>query len=189
MLSALCGPFSPDFVQWRGMAPNRRANPEVVEKRRAARQFNDLLLAANGNVREVDGRTEKRRQRLLDELKEGQARASKSPLKPIEILTRVATLFELGMSAAAIRKVCKPPRRVVPTTELVDGVRALHAAYSFPIEAYAFVGVDEEMLEQAGVTGSSSRALAKTRPSRRSANPGIARAKKARTSARRRDTA
>lgn len=168
------------------MAPNRRRAPEVVEKRRAARQFNDLLLAANGNVREFDGRTEKRRQRLLDELKEGQARASKTPLKPIEILTRVTTLFQLGMSAAAIRKVCKPPRRVVPTEELIDGVRALHAAYAFPVEAYAFVGVDEQMLERAGVVGGPpARALAKTRP-KRGPSPGLAPSEKPRAASRRR---
>ncbi len=169
------------------MAPNRRANPDVVEKRRAARQFNDLLLAANGNVREADGRTEKRRQRLLDELKRGHARTSKAPLKPIEILTRVATLFELGMSAAAIRKVCKPARRVLPTTELVDGVRALHAAYGFPVEAYGFVGVDQAMLEQAGVLPARSRSLAKTQPPSQVPRPGIARAKKSRPGARRRE--
>src|SRR5690348_3780402 len=65
---------------------DRRASADAVEKRRAARRFNDLLL---GGDRPGDGRTERRRRRLLEELAEGVAHRGRRALKPIDVLSRV----------------------------------------------------------------------------------------------------
>lgn len=127
----------------------RRGSPDVIEKRRAARFFNDALLG--GGRTPLDGRTEKRRLRLLQELTKGTARGGKRELKPIDVLTHVRDLLELGEPLASIRKAC-PPRRVAPATPaIVEGVRRLHKAYRFPFEAYRFVGIDDDTLRQAGI--------------------------------------
>jgi hypothetical protein len=141
---------------------NRRGSPDVVSKRRAARAFNELLGGASSSSK-LDGRTEKRRQRLLDELKEGQARASKKGLKPIDVLTRIDALLSLGESLAAIKKVCRPPKPVAASAEVVAGVKRLHEAYKFPPEVYAFVGIDDATLRRAGVLGRGV-GLADTKP-------------------------
>jgi hypothetical protein len=143
---------------------SRRGSPDVVEKRRAARAFNDVLLGKSAGAR--DGRTERRRRRLLKELADGFAGRAKRELKPVEVLTRVRELLELGEPLASIRKAC-PPRRAAPVTDaLVDGVRRLHRAYAFPIEAYRFVGIGDEALRAAGVLRGGDRGPAK---------PGLAR--------------
>lgn len=130
--------------------PNRRASPDVIEKRRAARHFNDMLLG-QGARPGLDGRTEKRRQRLLQELAERAARGGKHELKPIDVLSRVQALLDLGEPLASIRKACPPPRSVEITPEIVDGLRRLHQAYGFAPEVYRFVGIDLAALRRAGV--------------------------------------
>jgi hypothetical protein len=134
----------------RGRSQTKRGSPEAIEKRRAARRFNDLL-SGEGRASRLDGRTEQKRQRLLDELREGQLRASGKGLKPIDILLRVDALLALGEPIAAIKKALKPPRPVPSTDEVVDGVKQLHGAYGFRAGAYAFVGIDESTLKRAGV--------------------------------------
>src|SRR5215813_11555497 len=76
----------PDRAE-RGRAPNRRGSPEAIEKRRVARVFNDILGGRGASSHKLDGRTEKRRQRLLKELEAGKARGSRE-LKPLDILQR-----------------------------------------------------------------------------------------------------
>ena len=127
---------------------NRRGSPDAVEKRRAARRFNELLL---GGPRASDGRTERRRRRLLEELAEGVARRGRRALKPVDVLARVDELLGLGETLASIRKACAPPPAVELTPELADGIRQLHEAYGFSLEAYRFVGLDREALRKAGV--------------------------------------
>lgn len=127
---------------------NRRASAEAVAKRRAARLFNEVVLGpvTRGN----DGRTERRRRRMLQELSDGATRAGHE-LKPIDVLLRVQALLELGEPLAAI-VAARPLPAVVKTTEaLVDGVRKLHAAYAFAVEVYRFVGIDDGALADAGV--------------------------------------
>jgi hypothetical protein len=130
-------------------ASGRRGSPDVVKKRRAARAFNELL--GGSGAPKLDGRTEKRKQRMLEELKQGRARASKRELKPIDILSRVEQLLELGESIAVLRKAIKPPRSVEATPEVVAGLKKLHAAYGFRPETYAFVGIDDAALAKAGI--------------------------------------
>src|ERR1700722_14776112 len=61
---------------------NRRGSPEAIEKRRAARLFNDVLGGRGASAQKLDGRTEKRRQRLLKELADGMARGRRGPKTP-----------------------------------------------------------------------------------------------------------
>jgi hypothetical protein len=144
----------------------RRASPEAVEKRRAARMFNQALLGDTRPAR--DGRTERRRKRLLKELADGVARGGKRELKPIDVLSRVQELLVLGEPLASIRKACPRPRPVEITEEIVEGLRRIHRAYTFPVEAYAFVGLAEEALREAGVLrGPGLRRAGAARPAGR----------------------
>jgi hypothetical protein len=128
---------------------NKRGSPEVVEKRKIARLFNSTLTGG-AEAPELDGRTEKRRQRLLRELREGTKRGARA-LKPLEVMTRVNELLELGETPAAVRKVCKPARPIEVTDALTTLVKRLHAAYAFRPETYRFVGIEESVLVDAGV--------------------------------------
>ncbi len=153
---------SRDLPEPRRTRASRRAAPDVVDKRRAARRFN-ALLEGGGRPASLDGRTEKRRQRMLAELREGVARASRRALKPIDVLMRVQALLDLGESPASIRRASRPARAVAPSSELIEGLRSLHEAYHFDPAAYGFVGLDEETLRSAGIVPS--------RPGVRAAEP------------------
>jgi hypothetical protein len=133
---------------------NRRGSPEAIEKRRVARLFNDILggRAAGGKR---DGRTEKRRQRLLRELESGKVRGSRE-MKPLDVLQRVHELMELGEPLSSIRKVTKIRKNTVPPEEIVEVVGRLHRAYGFRPECYRFVGVDDDVLRSAGVLGAEA---------------------------------
>lgn len=143
-------------------AQNRRGSPDAIEKRRAARRFNELL---QGGGRAGDGRTERRRKRLLEELTEGVARRGKRALKPIDVLSRVEELLGLGEPLASIRKACPPPPPVEVTAEIVEGLRHIHRAYGFSVDAYRFVGLDAHALRKAGVLRGSSRGDPRGAPS------------------------
>src|ERR1700722_529189 len=91
---------------------NRRGSPEAIEKRKAARLFNDILGGRGAGVHKRDGRTEKRRQRLMRELESGKVRGSRE-LKPLDVLVRVHELMELGEPLRSIRKVAKLRKAVV----------------------------------------------------------------------------
>lgn len=129
---------------------NRRGSPEAIEKRRVARVFNDILGGRGASAHKLDGRTEKRRQRLLKELEAGKARGSRE-LKPLDILQRVQELMDLGEPLSSIRKVTKVRKNALPPEAIVDVVERLHRAYSFRPEVYRFVGIGEEVLREAGV--------------------------------------
>jgi len=140
----------------RQRADDRRASPDAVEKRRAARLFNKAMLG-DARAGAIDGRTERRRRRLLEELAKGAARGGKRELKPIDVLSRVQELLSLGEPLASIRKACPKPRPVEATPEVVEGVRRIHEVYAFPADAYAFVGLDAEALRAAGVLPERAR--------------------------------
>ena len=158
-------------------AQNRRGSPEAVEKRRAARLFNKAVLGESAEG--PDGRTERRRRRLLQELGRGAARGGKRGLKPIDVLSRVQELLSLGEPLASLRKVCPRPRPVAVTPDVVEGLRRIHRAYAFPAEAYAFVGLDDEALRQAGILPAPGApahpGLRSTRPRSRTGAGGNAR--------------
>ena len=142
---------------------NRRGSPEAIEKRRVARVFNDILGGRGASAHKLDGRTEKRRQRLLKELEAGKARGSRE-LKPLEVLQRVQELMDLGESLSSIRKVAKVRKNAVTPETIVDVVQELHHAYSFRPEVYRFVGIGEEVLRQAGVLADASKRRSKPKP-------------------------
>lgn len=139
-----------------GKPKNRRGSPEAVEKRRAARAFNDVLAGRGGAATVLDGRTEKRKQRLLKELKENRARGVRE-LKPLDVLHRVRELLELGVALGSIRKVVRPRKLVVEPDAILDAVRRLHEAYRFPPEVYRFVGIGDDLLRAAGIAARSAK--------------------------------
>jgi hypothetical protein len=141
---------------------NRRGSPEAIEKRRAARLFNDVLGGRGGGPRKRDGRTEKRRQRLLRELESGKARGAQE-LKPLDVLQRVHELLELGEPLRSIRKVAKARKSTVPPEAMLDVVGRLHRAYGFRPECYRFVGVGDEILRHAGVLTADAARTARAR--------------------------
>lgn len=151
----------------RSPAPDRRASPEAVAKRRAARLFNEVI--AGPSPRPGDGRTERRRRRLLEELAQGVTRKGHD-LKPIDVLLRAQELLGLGEPLSSIVAARPAPAPVKITEALVDGVRRLHAAYAFSPDVYQLVGIDEETLLLAGVRGprpaglSGKRGPVKTAP-------------------------
>src|SRR5687767_10969350 len=97
---------------------NKRGSPEAIEKRRVARMFNDVLGGGGANTK-LDGRTAKRRQRLLRELEENQAHGGRE-LKPLDVLQRVQELLELGEPLSNIKKVRKLPRPLASTSATVQ---------------------------------------------------------------------
>jgi hypothetical protein len=133
---------------------NRRGSPEAIEKRRVARLFNDILGGRGVGGHKQDGRTEKRRQRLMRELESGKVRGSRE-LKPLDVLVRVHELLELGESLRSIRKVAKVRKTAVAPEAMVEVVSRLHKAYGFRPECYRFVGVDDDVLRIAGVLATS----------------------------------
>lgn len=139
-----------------GKTSNRRGSPEAVEKRRVARLFNDVLRGRASSARPLDGRTEKRRQRLLREVAEGQT-ASGRALKPIEVLQHVQELFDLGETVASLKKSVKIRTVTVAATGIEEVVRRLHRAYAFAPEAYRFVGVSDDVLRASGILGETGR--------------------------------
>jgi hypothetical protein len=136
---------------------NRRGSPEAIEKRRAARQFNDILGGRGASAQKLDGRTEKRRQRLLKELEDGKARGHRD-LKPLDVLQRVQELMDLGEPLSSIRKVAKVRKTNLEADSILTIVQRLHEAYKFRPEAYRFVGIGDDVLRGAGVLGDAKRA-------------------------------
>ncbi len=146
-------------------AQNRRGSPEAIEKRRVARAFNDLLGGRGASSAKLDGRTEKRRARLLKELEDGKAHGGRV-LKPIDVLQHVQELLTLGQSVASIKKVRKVPRAVEADDSKVALVKRLHEAYAFRKDVYRFVGIGDDALTKAGVIG-TTKAPRRGRPAGR----------------------
>jgi hypothetical protein len=145
------------------MPKNRRGSPEAIEKRRVARVFNDILGARGLAASKLDGRTEKRRMRLLKELEAGKARGSRD-LKPLDILQHVQELMDLGEPLASIRKVAKVRKNILPPEQIIGVVERLHRAYSFRPEVYRFVGIGEDVLREAGVVEGAKSKRPKPKP-------------------------
>jgi hypothetical protein len=128
--------------------PNNRASPEAVAKRRAARAFNEAVLGQGS--RGPDGRTERRRRRLLQELADGRTSAGRE-LTPIDVLLCVQALLDLGEPLATLLEARPAPEPLPVTDELVERVRALDEAYTLAPEVYRFVGVGDAALSLACV--------------------------------------
>lgn len=115
-----------------------RGSKEAIEKRRAARQLNTLLTGGKQPGDKLDGRTEKRRKRLIKELKDGRRGR---PLKPIDFVTHVNELLELGETLASLKKQGVKPRKTEETPEVLQVVEQTQAAYDFKPEAWRMLGL------------------------------------------------
>lgn len=140
-----------------------RGSAEAIEKRRVARQLNTLFGGGNNQPGKLDGRTEKRRQRLLKELKDGRAGQA---LKPIEIIAHANELLEMGETLSGIRKngVKTPKLEFDGTSERVETVLRAQEAYGFRPEVWKLLGID-----LAELTAESAAAKGATRKRRKAA--------------------
>ncbi|MFO0695656.1 MAG: hypothetical protein U0230_18990 [Polyangiales bacterium] len=120
-----------------------RGSAEAIQKRRAARHLNTILLGGGSAESKLDGRTEKRRKRLLKELTDGK---SGQPLKPIDVVSHVDELLGLGETMASIKKAGVKARKTAATPDVVDAVRKAQDAYSFRSEAWKMLGLSLEEL-------------------------------------------
>ena len=120
-----------------------RGSAEAIEKRRVARQLNTLFGGGGPGSGKLDGRTEKRRQRLLRELKEGKGGKE---LKPIEIVTHANELLEMGETLSSIRKngLRAPKIELAASPERVETVLRTQEAYGFRAEVWKLLGIDLE---------------------------------------------
>ncbi|MEM9190626.1 MAG: hypothetical protein AAGF12_15680 [Myxococcota bacterium] len=127
-------------------AKTRRGSPEAIAKRRAARQLNTILSDGSGD-RGLDGRTEKRRRRLVKELQDG--RRGKA-LKPIDFITHVNELLELGETLASLKKEGVKPRKTELSPDVETAIRQTQEAYAFHPEAWRMLGVRIEEIVGGG---------------------------------------
>lgn len=115
-----------------------RGSKEAIEKRRAARQLNAVLTGGTKPGDKLDGRTEKRRRRLIKELKEGRRG---QPLSPIDFVTHVNELLDLGETLASLRKQGVKPRKTEHTPEVMQIVQQTQEAYGFRPDAWRALGI------------------------------------------------
>ncbi len=119
-------------------AATGRGSKEAIEKRRVARQLNALLTGGIKAGSKLDGRTEKRRLRLIKELKDGR---SGKPLKPIDFVTHVDELLDLGESIASLKKAGVKPRKTELSPEILGAVERTQEAYQLRAESWKMLGV------------------------------------------------
>lgn len=108
-----------------------------MEKRRAARALNAVVDALGGGV-ELDGRTERRKRRLVKELVSGRRGA---PLKAIDFVAHVSELLGLGESPASLRRKGVRPRKLPADPKFLAVVERTQAAYAFDLRAWKMLGV------------------------------------------------
>ena len=115
-----------------------RGSREAIEKRRVARQLNTLLLRKDSEKRALDGRTEKRRQRLVEELKKGR---KGTPLKPHDVLHHTHELLQLGETLASLRKQGVRPRRLEFDDEALAVVERHAKTFNYDPRAWQMLGL------------------------------------------------
>lgn len=140
---------------------NRRGSPEAVAKRRAARALNQLFDGLRAG--RLDGRTEKRRLRLLKELKSGRRG---SALAPTEIVSHATELLRLGETLSAIRKsgVLKPSFE--PTPAAIAVAREVQQLNGYEPKAWKLLGID---LDDTGAKKPAASKAAKKAPRKKAA--------------------
>ncbi|SRR5690606_17864668 len=135
----------------RAKQKTRRGSPEAIAKRRAARSLN-RIFDRGAAASALDGRTLKRKKRLLKELQEGKGGEA---LKAHEVLSHVTELLALGENMTSIRQL-KP--RLPPTPplsdETVEVIKETQTSYEFDPRAWKLIGIDIEAV-MAGDTGSA----------------------------------
>jgi hypothetical protein len=131
----------------RAAKKTRRGSPEAIAKRRAARSLNRIF--DQGAVETgLDGRTLKRKKRLLKELQEGKRGET---LKAHEVLGHVTELLTMGETLSNIRRL-KP--RLPPTPPVTDETRPVFQEtqrnYNFDARAWKVLGIEIEDIMGAG---------------------------------------
>ncbi|MCB9597463.1 MAG: hypothetical protein H6719_32375 [Sandaracinaceae bacterium] len=125
----------------------RRGSPEAIAKRRVARALN-RLFEETGATESLDGRTLKRKQRLMRELKEGKRG---KPLKALEVLAHANELLTLGETLTTLRKL-KP--KLPPTPPVTEESAAVYVEtqknYGFDPKSWRVLGIDIEKLIAGG---------------------------------------
>ncbi|GAB5544463.1 MAG: hypothetical protein RLO52_18850 [Sandaracinaceae bacterium] len=116
---------------------NRRGSREAVAKRRVARALNQLFERKAHGVR--DGRTEKRRRRLLKELKQGR---SGQPLQPSDVVSHASELLALGETLGSIRKNGVLQSGFSATPETVRVAREVQTLNGYDPRAWKLLGID-----------------------------------------------
>lgn len=161
----------------RAKKATKRGSPEAIAKRRAARALNKIF-EEGGSGGALDGRTLKRKKRLIDELKKG--RRGKA-LKAHEVLAHATELLTLGETLTSLRKL-KP---LLPPTPAVDGetsaiIVATQSSYSFDPRAWRLLGIDiaKVMGEDGGAAAKPAKKPAKKAATKKTAKKA---AKKATT--------
>lgn len=119
-------------------AATGRGSKEAIEKRRVARHLNTLLAGKTSRPK-LDGRTEKRRQRLLKELKDGKRG---KPIKPIEVVQHVDELLKMGESVSSLRRAGIKPRRTALNDEISETVSNAQKIYGFERDSWRMLGLD-----------------------------------------------
>ena len=132
-----------------------RGSAEAIEKRRVARQLNSLLTGGSKQGPKLDGRTEKRRKRLIKELKEGKGGTE---LKPIDVVAHVDELLQIGETLASLKKQGVKPRKTEPTPDVLEVVERTQQAYSFRPEAWRMLGLQLDASGEAAPTKRRPRA-------------------------------
>jgi hypothetical protein len=122
----------------RKKTPGGRGSKEAVQKRRAARNLNTILTGGSRVTHKLDGRTEKRRQRLVSELIHGR---SGRALKPIDFVNHVNELLELGESVSSLKKQGVKARKTELTPEIEAAIKWTQEAYEFDPNAWKMIGV------------------------------------------------
>src|SRR5690606_14398631 len=148
----------------RAKQKTRRGSPEAIAKRRAARSLN-RIFDAGAAANALDGRTLKRKKRLLKELQEGKGGEA---LKAHEVLSHVTELLGLGENMTSIRQL---KLRLPPTPPLAGDtlgiIRDTQTSYGFDPRAWKLIGVDIDAVmsgsigEEAPATGRKKRARKK----------------------------
>ncbi len=116
-----------------------RGSAEAIKKRRVARALNSILTGGSTSESKLDGRTEKRRQRLVAELKEGKDGES---LKPMEYVDHVHELLELGETVTSLRKQGVKPRKTALDAGKAEAINEVQSTYKFRPEAWKLLGVE-----------------------------------------------
>lgn len=116
-----------------------RGSRGATEKRAAARALNQAYTRHVGTRLLLDGRNERRRRRLLAELKTG--RGGKA-LSPIDVLTHAAELLTLGETMASIKRAGVKPLPRIREPEVLLAARRVWLAYDLPPEVFELLGVE-----------------------------------------------
>jgi len=147
-----------------------RGSAEAIEKRRVARQLNALILGGGDTDKpKLDGRTEKRRKRLIKELKEGR---SGKGLKPIDVVLHTNELLEIGETLGSIKKQGVKVQKIDPTPEVQETISRAQKAYGFRIDAWKMLGLVVDAEGNVGVKTRAPRGSAPKKAAKKKAKKG-----------------